>query len=1065
LATVAHYPSSDALKKIYPAAELSVYPDYQKALAAVAFGSADMFLGNEICAHYLIAKSSFNNLRLANFDSSPQRGFSFALRAEDTNLLRSINTLLDAMPLESKHQIIRRWSIGDDAYFSDIKLDLTPQERRWVEQHPKIPVLLSGLDAPIAFFDEHGKFQGVAADILQLIKMRTGLEFEPVRVNSVADMVKQVSNKGGGIIAGLPVSDERKDRVDFTRPYLVTPFVLLSRNIKDAPTSLEALRGRSLAVASGNPLIPMLRRQYPQVRIISVVNAFEGLTKLAEGTVDAALTIQASANYFISHDFKNQLRVVAVVGDQPARIGFGVEHGSPELLSILGKVISAIEPDELAALISRRRNNADLKIGTWLDCHSYTYWIGGTVIALVIGALAWFGYLRRQMANRKLAEPALMDQFEFTRTLIDGTPHPIYVRDSDSRLILCNRAYLDFFYVDYQAVMGKKLQDEFAEADPSAEHFLRLYQQALDSGMVSTQDIDIQVRGSLFRIHHWMFPYSDSLGQHAGIIGGWLDITEREVLIQELLQSKEQADAANYAKSTFLATMSHEIRTPMNAIIGTLELTLKYADQGRWERSSIEVAYSSAIALLDLIGDILDITKIESGKLDLFPQRANLRELIESVVRVFDGQARQKKILLRLQIDEQINSDVLIDSQRFKQISMNLIGNAIKFTDQGTVTVRLEGEMQDRDRLLVRLHVEDTGIGINAQDREKLFAPFSQGRSSKSSASSGTGLGLFISQKLTHMMGGQLHLSSQLGEGTTVVVAMSVAILPVVPLLPEPLRNDLKQPRKISSLRVLVVDDHAPNRMVITQQLQFLGYKVAVAHDGETALKLWKPGQFDLVITDCTMPMMDGYELTRIIRSSEKEHPKFFPCTIFGFTANAQIDEIDRCLGAGMDDCLFKPISLEKLHERLMPITVDNQMLDVGGNTTSNAESGECSLFEIEMLVILSGGDMTVVDDLLREMINSNRQDRLQLDVYSREARWAEVAGVAHRIKGSARLAKADMLIASCTALEEACSDGTDSTLICEKIAAVVTEVDRLEVQLRRGRANLDSLFGGKAEA
>ncbi|MFJ2986628.1 response regulator [Collimonas sp. NPDC087041] len=739
-------------------------------------------------------------------------------------------------------------------------------------------------------------------------------------------------------------------------------------------------------------------------------------------------------------------------------VDLGVQHGAPELLSILNKALSGIPPEELAILANRRRNNADVKVSTWRTYPGYLYLGIGTMLILMIGTLAWIGYLRHQMANRKLVERALGDQLEFIRTLIDGTPHPIYVRDSESRLILCNRAYLDFFGVESRKVMGQSLAETFIAPDPSAEHFLRLYQQALDTGLVSTQDVEIQVRGSLFRIHHWMFPYKDSVGQHVGIIGGWLDITEREILIQELLKSKERADAANSAKSTFLATMSHEIRTPMNAIIGMLELTLKYADQGRWERSSIEVAYSSAMALLDLIGDILDIAKIESGKLDLFPQRANLRELIESVVRVFDGLARQKKILLHLQIDEQISNDVMIDPQRFKQIAINLIGNAIKFTDQGTVTVRLEGEMQEADRILIRLHVEDTGIGISAEDSEMLFSPFSQGRATKSNASSGTGLGLVISQKLTKMMGGQLHLSSQLGVGTTVVVTMSLAMLPTVPALSEPLPHDSKQARKISSLRVLVVDDHVPNRMVITQQLQFLGHQVVTAQDGEAALQLWEPGRYDLVITDCNMPMMDGYELARAIRQSERNHPTFSPCTIFAFTANAQVEEVARCLEAGMDDCLFKPISLERLRERLISITVDNPRLHGEKKVDFAGEPEELSPFESETLNMLSGGNVAIVSDLLREMIKSNRQDQVQLDIYAHDARWNQVAEVAHRIKGAARLANADMLIATCVALESACGGVIDKAAIHAKIAAVATEIEKLEVALSTHLSTIDEL-------
>ncbi|WP_029573935.1 sensor histidine kinase, partial [Pseudomonas syringae] len=186
-------------------------------------------------------------------------------------------------------------------------------------------------------------------------------------------------------------------------------------------------------------------------------------------------------------------------------------------------------------------------------------------------------------------------------------------------------------------------------------------------------------------IYHWILPFRDSLGEVQGIIGGWIDISERRQLIEDLQAAKEQADAASRAKSTFLATMSHEIRTPMNAVIGMLELALKRADHGELDRSAIEVAYSSANDLLDLIGDILDIARIESGRLSLNPERANLRRLVESVLRVFDGLAQQKDLELVLELDSRINADVLIDPLRFKQILSNLVSNAIKFTPMGRI--------------------------------------------------------------------------------------------------------------------------------------------------------------------------------------------------------------------------------------------------------------------------------------------------------------------------------------------------------------------------------------------
>jgi len=231
------------------------------------------------------------------------------------------------------------------------------------------------------------------------------------------------------------------------------------------------------------------------------------------------------------------------------------------------------------------------------------------------------------------------------------------------------------------------------------------------------------------------------------MIAGWVDVSERHRLLGQLQEAKDDADAANRAKTTFLATMSHEIRTPMNAVIGMIELALKSAEQGRADRDALEVASVASRGMLELIGDILDIARIESGHLSLAQEPANLRELLASVVRVFEGLARAKGLALRVTLDPALDRPVLIDPLRFKQVVSNLLSNAIKFTSKGQVQLGAQGDVAE-DQLWLRLWVQDTGMGISAQDQQRLFNPFSQGSNAEQSARSGSGLGLVISRSL-----------------------------------------------------------------------------------------------------------------------------------------------------------------------------------------------------------------------------------------------------------------------------------------------------------------------------
>ena len=619
--------------------------------------------------------------------------------------------------------------------------------------------------------------------------------------------------------------------------------------------------------------------------------------------------------------------------------------------------------------------------------------------------------MRRQIRQRKMAERALSDQFEFMRAMVDGTPHPIYVRDRGGILKTCNDSYLQAFSAKREEVIGKTVMQAcgLLSNECEAHDYQADYLRVMREGTPLILDRPLNIGGKTFTIYHWILPFRDSLGEVQGIIGGWIDISERRQLLDELRTAKELADDANRAKSTFLATMSHEIRTPMNAVIGLLELTLKRADQGHLDRPSIEVAYNSANDLLELIGDILDIARIESGRLNLSPERVNLRNLANSVIRVFDGLARQKSLTLSLIFKaEGSTPDVLIDPLRFKQILTNLVSNAIKFTAHGQVTLEMNLlPASSPNQAELQLSVKDTGIGISERDQALLFEPFAQAENSGQLALNGAGLGLVICRSLCEMMGGTLELSSQVNVGTLVQVNLKVPTL-------KPCPNTAAQEPSIDPaaqrLNVLVVDDHPANRLLMCQQLGYLGHRFTTEHDGAAGFKTWKEGTFDLVIADCNMPVMNGYDLTRAIRQHEQES-SLRPCTVLGFTANAQPEELQRCKQAGMDDCLFKPISLTLLSQRLTALVPLYTSQDN---------------FNLESLNALSGGNNEQKKRLLEELLRSNSADLTTLLELPDNGALQPFADIAHRIKGAARIVGADELIKHCEILEQA----TPSNLI-----------------------------------
>ncbi|MDD0976407.1 ATP-binding protein [Pseudomonas fontis] len=1019
------YLKAEALAKHYADLDLRLYPSSLSALSAVAFGQADAYIGNAIGANHLINKNYLNNVEL-NPSLLEAGEIAFALDEKNTRLLQVVNRALEVIPNSERGTILRRWNAIRIDVPGLSRLHFSDTERQWLDQHPRLKLAIDGIYLPLTYFDDKGRVHGFTADILALISLRTGLKFDVVAGGATDTLMSSLKKGEVDMVATDAPGNLPADKFVFSQPYLSMPYVMVRKAGSGRPDSLDDMGGRSLVLTEGSALQGFVEKNYPSVRIVIVAQAKDALELVAQGKADALSLSLFSARYLISNKYLDTLCITGTVGIAPAQRAFAIDNTSPELVSIINKALLSITPEETAELTNRWRSAVMLDDSLW-SRHRATIIQGMVLAALILVlALGWNTYLRLLISKRKKAETALYDQMEFMRTLIDGTPHPIYVRDYNGSMVLCNAAYLDVFGVQREDVIGKTVvEGTFLDAQ-EARRYHDNYLEIMRNGVPSLRDGTLRLAGGeLLTIYHWTLPYRGSQGEVTGMIGGWINVSERQHLLERLEEARVCADNANRAKSIFLATMSHEIRTPINAIIGMLELAMKKAKQGIVDRLGIEVASSAAQDLLELIGDILDIARIESGRLSLAPERANLLEQVNSVVRVMDGMARQKHVPLILELDDAANQDVLIDPLRFKQIFTNLLSNAIKFTRQGEVRVILQvapsSTVQELD---ICLRIEDSGSGISDEDQQRLFTPFTQASNNTDSARNGAGLGLTICRTLCDMMGGQLYLSSELGKGTQVQFSLRLpALAPMKATAPEPAEL-VAHPHV---LNVLVVDDYSANRMLLSQQLSFLGHRVRDAEDGVQGLRDWHNSRYDVVITDCNMPAMNGYELARAIRESEALSGRA-PCLIIGCTANAQPEVEERCRHAGMDACLFKPVRLKDLSDSLagvMPRPKSAHLYD------SLLDSGD---IDMRSLLQLTLGQATVAKELLVELMANTEADIKRLLTHYLAQDVDALAQLAHKVKGSARIIGARNLIAACEGLEQACSEGEGEVLLTHTV-------------------------------